>query len=227
MEQQDRFLTQLRSEFDCVFHTRIPARALAHTDAIVMLSGRVITVKGRITSKERENRSRIRFAISLQQRTARLRRPATKQGRVLRGYAPLYLIGTTEQLTDLREMAEEMGCLGEPTLLDCGPIGRANTQTQFVAINEHFRLSGAGHITVVTSRFHVPRVARTADRWLSERMDFSVVGAPEGLSEVDIESILQREAGRIIEYGQHGDLNVRPKRSGSVERRMVDRKVKT
>ncbi|MFH1171414.1 MAG: hypothetical protein V1778_02660 [bacterium] len=200
-------------EFQHIYHTPIFARTLVSTDAIVVLSGRVVTIRGQVTSKERENRSRIRFAASLQQRIANARQDSARRGH--RRRAPqLYLVGTTEQVHDLGEIAVMVGCIGKPVTLDCGCIGQANTKTQFMAINAHLP-SSTHHITIVTSRYHVPRVVRTADRWLPASMQFFVTGAPEGIKKIDIEGILLREFDRILEYGERDDLRVFPKRTGA------------
>lgn len=204
----------LRQEFRKVLKTRVDARRLVTTDAIIVLSGRVVERWGKITSKEPENRSRVRYGVQLQRRITIARRSKNPSRR---SPTPrLVLIGTSEQLAELRELAMESGASRHVTTLSCGIIGKANTKTQFEVIWTHPFFDGMRHVTIVTSRYHVPRVVRTADRQLPTMPRFTVVGAPARVDPRRLKKLIESEIPRILEYAERGDLSLAPLRDGGL-----------
>jgi hypothetical protein len=117
---------------------------------------------------------------------------------------PIFVINAeTEQLPPMKEHARELGMEGEIALLDCGPAGVANSKTQIDALASDSRTKHLRNIVLITSDYHVPRVARTASKGLPETMNFLVLGARGH----DSFARIYGEIMRIVRYSEKGDIS--------------------
>ncbi len=111
----------------------------------------------------------------------------------------LVLNGATEQLQPMREIALSEGLTDDHIVpIDCGPRAKANTKTQFEVLWAY----GFKNVVLVTSAYHVPRVARQAAQFLPHDFQYQVDGA-EGDETVDR---VHGEISRIIQYAKKGDI---------------------
>ncbi|OGB74357.1 hypothetical protein A2V68_01245 [candidate division Kazan bacterium RBG_13_50_9] len=128
----------------------------------------------------------------------------------------LILNGETEQLPGMYDAALECVIGSERSCWecnDCGPRGVGNTKTQFTTMVSGGILEGISRIIVVTSWYHVPRVARTASRYLPPELNFQVVGVPSLHLHPHIKERLLMIAGeirRILQYAP-GDIDFYPR----------------
>lgn len=118
------------------------------------------------------------------------------------------LNGETEQLLIMKTVAIKIGVPEQQlVLVDSGKRGESHTGTQFQAVANHQILSKLNHLTIVTSDYHVPRVARTAKRWLPPSMKFDVVGAPRKMfGDYSVFRRVLGEMRRIVKYAANGQI---------------------
>lgn len=199
------FRSRLREEFRS-FPYRLARGTVRAIDHVVVLSGRVVTSSAGVTSWESENMGRIRSAVRLHKEVANSRAPQRRT-------PLLFLVGTTEQLQEMQNMALRFGAKKRVLRpLACGPIGKANTKTQMLVIRREPLLASSTSLALVTSWFHVPRVVRTADRLLPTRVHFIVAGC--GMATTIPEALIRDEIARIHRYAKQGDLHLLPHRTG-------------
>ncbi len=125
-------------------------------------------------------------------------------------FAPtLVLNGTTTQLPHMEQLIEQFGFPAQQvSLVDCGPMGRANTKTQMEAMLPYIVENSPRHLTFVTSDYHLPRVARTVDKQLSSLVDFQVIQGPhDRLPAYDVAGVVKGEVRRIGAYATKGDIS--------------------
>lgn len=153
------------------------------TQVVVVLSGESFwDVQGMpIERAGIENWVRVAFGIDVAKQIAsrRAKKPSflLTEAEIKKAGPFLVLNGETEQLPILEEMALNLNFPSSKIILvDCGKQGQANSKTQMQAINRD--LSTFGTMILVTSDYHVPRVARTADAQLLSTMNFRVLSAP-------------------------------------------------
>jgi uncharacterized SAM-binding protein YcdF (DUF218 family) len=122
---------------------------------------------------------------------------------------PMYFSGVTEEDAYSTELMRKLGVPSEVALFqDCGPRGVANTKTQFEAILEDPRTRDLKSIVLVTSSYHVPRVARSASKLLPESMRFVVLADMDDFLLVPFHPLLKvaGEIERILKYVAKGDI---------------------
>lgn len=123
----------------------------------------------------------------------------------------LYLNGEFHEKGNSRNQLPDMfGILDKmdfpPELVvsqNCVIDGKFNTLTQFQAINEDPVLGTARHITLVTSDYHTPRAAGTAELSLNPNVQFDIAPAPQFVHEANIWKALTQVSGelnRMIDY---------------------------
>ena len=187
------------------------------TDAVVVLSGPPVRDDtGEIISeKSPENFARISFGIQIAKEIASARSDIPfdliTPDHVLE-YAPMMVLnGETEQIPAMVELAVENGFpLDHMLNVDCGVRGVGNTKTQFEAMNEEPYISNLREITIVTSAYHAPRTARTAEANLKNGINFKVIPVPyDCQEEVSFNLVLTvlGEVKRIIKYSNKGDIS--------------------
>jgi len=121
---------------------------------------------------------------------------------------PLFILnGEAEQLQPMKEIAVAIGIPEEKLyLLSCGNRGAGNTRTQFTQIMNSPDLKSRSHFIVVTSAYHVSRVARTAKKHLPEFVDFEVFGVPFKDFSFSVFRKVKGEVKRILSYSRKGDI---------------------
>jgi len=155
----------------------------------------VIVLTGDGTTHERENLSRIERGLS-----------ALK---ALPESVPMYFNGVTEERRYAPDLMRKLGIPKAVALFqDCGLRGVANTKTQFDAIREDPRTRDLTSIVLVTSSYHIPRVARSASKLLSEAMNFVVLADMRDYLLVPFNPLLKvaGEIERILKYADKGDI---------------------
>lgn len=133
--------------------------------------------------KNPENVARIVFGISLLEQNP--------------GQAELVLNGETEQLPFMQEAAQDGGH-SDFYLVNSGDRGKSNTLTQFREFANSSRFEELTPTVIITSAYHIPRVARTAARHLP-RGSFWVAGAPINMFAATGQHIIG-EQKRILAY---------------------------
>jgi uncharacterized SAM-binding protein YcdF (DUF218 family) len=177
------------------------------SQAVVMLSGPSdIDSNGNIIREESlENVARIVFAVELIRRNA-AKSESPSEEPYLKNCPPLVLNGLTEQLPMLERIALESGIPQEMIkLVDCGKRGIGNTKTQCEAMRTDQRFIDCKHITFVTTGYHVPRVARTAEKQLPNDVYYSVISVPYKYFAFN-KFIIRSETKKIREYLLKGDI---------------------
>ncbi len=118
----------------------------------------------------------------------------------------LFLNGETEQLPWMKTIARELYFEPEKTvLIDCGRRGIGNTKTQFEVMAQNNQFNALSYLTLVTSLYHVPRVFRTAKKWMPW-VYWHVYGLTLQEFPFDVPMQVGGEIRRIIECTQRGDI---------------------
>lgn len=181
---------ELLKEFDDLYRNpkqNIPADA----DAFVILTGDRPPMQG-------ENVSRIKYAVNLL--------------RKFRKDIPVIFSGITEEKETAINL---MISLGIPKKLchfqDCGKFGVVNTKTQFETLISDPLTKDLKNLVIVTSTYHVPRVKRTAGKFIPTQTQFVVVGDPEDWKTYNSFLVIMDEIEKIIKYFAKGDILERPR----------------
>ena len=125
---------------------------------------------------------------------------------------PLVLKGATEQLPMLERIARSLDFPREKIIfINCGDHAVANTKTQFAQTVAHPIVGKFKHLTLISTSYHVPRLARTASKNLPEDVDFDVLGVPLEDFSFDVYRKVKGEVKRIIEYSRKGDIAKHPR----------------
>lgn len=126
---------------------------------------------------------------------------------------PYFILnGATEQQVMMERITSTLGFPKEKTIfLNCGDHDVANTKTQFTKLAEHPVVGALKHFAVISSRYHMPRVARTASANLPEDVDFDVLSVPLKDFPFDVYRKVRREVKRIMEYKEKGDISEYPR----------------
>ncbi|MAZ67394.1 hypothetical protein CL652_01335 [bacterium] len=131
---------------------------------------------------------------------------------------PLVLNGETEQLPTMLEIAREMGIPDSHIFqIDSGRRGVSNTKTQFEKTLERIQSGDLGkgsHLTLISSSYHVPRVARTAEAQLPVGVALEVLGVPFEDHPFNVFRTVRGEVRRIETYSDKGDIVRSLKKSG-------------
>jgi uncharacterized SAM-binding protein YcdF (DUF218 family) len=190
------------------------------TDGIVVLSAYEFETPADVSSpldlsvpENAENMARISLGAQLVREVAASRTGKDAESLtpedLLHNAPPLILNGTTTQLPIMAALASSLGFSSENAVrqVDCGPMGTANTKTQFEAMRGYVADSDAtDHLTFVTSDYHVPRVKRTGNNNLP--VDFDVVHVPhDQLPNYPVTRVVKGEVRRIGEYAAKGDIS--------------------
>lgn len=198
------------------------------TEGIVVLAGHGIydDAKQPITWNSPENQIRVAHGVRVYLQAAREKlgvpNPTPEDLLTLiSGDRPFYLYLNGEfhdvgnprnQLPDLFEILEDVGFPPELAVAqNCVIDGKFNTLTQFRLINEDPILGSASHITLVTSDYHAPRAAGTAEVNLKETINFDIAPAPQFIHEMDVFKTLGQVGGeirRIIDYSSKNPPDV-------------------
>ncbi|XOU94770.1 MAG: hypothetical protein ACNFW9_01755 [Candidatus Kerfeldbacteria bacterium] len=182
------------------------------TEGVVALSAPPeFQENGEILEKTSENIARVKYSIDIIKQIA-----SNKSGisieeltasDIIENGPPLILNGETEQLPAMVEIAQEENFPLEHTQqLNCGDRGIGNTKTQFEKMNIDDRYKNTKHLTFVTNSYHVPRVARTADKNLDTNNEFEVIGIPHEEFEYNIFRKTKGEIKRILAYSEKNDI---------------------
>lgn len=207
------------------------------TEGIVVLSGHGIydAEQKPITWNSPENKVRISHGIKIYVEVARKRLGIQNpsQGELLKlatGDRPFYLYlngefhqegNSRNQLPDMFGILEEMDFPQELVVAqNCVVDGEFSTLTQFQVINGDPVLGTAQHITLVTSDYHAPRTAATAEINLNPGIQFDVAPAPQFINEGNLWKTLGQvhgELNRMISYSSKipPDVSLDPAR-GSI-----------
>lgn len=182
------------------------------TDGIVALSAAPSQGENEVYEKTDETSARIEYAIQAIKDVTAKRIGKTvddvSESDIIEHGPPLFLNGEIEQLPPMKEIAISSGFPEEKIqLVDCGQVGSANTQTQFAAMEENPAYKDIKHWTLVTSSYHVPRVARTALKNLRVDRKFDVIGVPLEDFQYDVYRKVRGEVKRIINYSAKGDIS--------------------
>ncbi len=164
-------------------------RELPDSDTIVVLSAPETKGEENYLLREGnpENTGRIRAGISaamiLSARRAGKEVSDLTAADILKHAPAVILDGETEQLPAMKIRVEENGFPIEKIVeVNSGDRGKSHTGTQFSALNkyltEHKEVTLNGPIIFVTSPYHQPRVARTAETKLLADLHYVVLGAP-------------------------------------------------
>jgi uncharacterized SAM-binding protein YcdF (DUF218 family) len=124
---------------------------------------------------------------------------------ILSNAPPLILnVEDDKQLTYFESFVEKLDFPKDKVvLIGCGKTGVANSMTQIEALQKDF--GDKLHLTIITSAYHVPRVARTAKKYLDT--SFDVIGVPYyRYSEFDVFSTVRGEIRKIQAYSASGDI---------------------
>jgi uncharacterized SAM-binding protein YcdF (DUF218 family) len=178
------------------------------SQAVVVLSGPSdIDSNGNIIREEsQENVARIVFAVELIRRIAAAKSGSPPEETFFKYCPPLVLNSLTEQLFALEKVALESGIPQKTIkLVDCGKRGIGNTKTQCEAMRIDPRFKDFKHVTFVTTGYHVPRVARTAEKQLPDDVHYSVIAVPYKYFAFN-KFIIRGEIKKIREYLQKGDI---------------------
>ena len=183
-----------------------------HTEGVVALSApHEVKENGEVIEKTPENIARVKHAIDIVKQIASNKLGTTIEkltpSDIINNGPPLILNGETEQLSSMKQVAvEENFPMEHIQLMNCGDRGIANTKTQFEIMDSDNRFSNTKHLTLVTSSYHVPRVARTADKNLDTEKEFEVIGTPFEDFEYNIFRKTKGEIKRILTYSEKKDI---------------------
>lgn len=185
------------------------------TDGIVVLSAGTITVaEGKaVEPGDPQNRQRIEYGIEIVNRIvahkAKKALEAITTDDIEQYAPPLVLSGLAEQFEGMTKIAEEHHFPeSKVILLDCTIDGVGNTKTQFTIMNEHPMFREAKHLSFVSSDYHIPRMARTAEKNLKPEIGFDVIQVPHDRSSYNVFRAVKREVRRIKIYAGRGDIAV-------------------
>jgi uncharacterized SAM-binding protein YcdF (DUF218 family) len=127
----------------------------------------------------------------------------------------MFFNGVTEEGVYCIELMRKLGVPPEVALFqDCGRRGIANTKSQFEAIREDPRTCDLTSIVLVTSSYHVLRVARSASKLLPESMRFVVLANMDDFLWVPFNPLLKvaGEIERMLKYVEKGDISEYPRK---------------
>lgn len=209
-------------------HERIPQTPNPNTKGIVVLSGHgTYDSEGNpLTWNSPENQIRIRHGIKIYLEVAKKKlgipEPSHEDLLLLaQGDSPFYLYlngefhNTGNSRNQLPDMFEILDGTNFPVTLavaqNCVIDGKFNTPTQFQAINEDPILGSPGHITLVTSDYHAPRAAGTAEINLAPDVSFDIAPAPQFDYDRQVFKALGQVGGeirRIIDYSSKNPPDV-------------------
>lgn len=190
------------------------------TEGIVVLAGHGIYDREQkpLTWNSPENQIRIFHGIKIYLEVARkklgIQNPNHEELlQLIKGDRPFYLYlngefhekgNSRNQLPDMFEILDETNFPPELVVAqNCVIDGKFNTLTQFKAINDDPVLGTAHHITLVTSDYHAPRAAGTAELNLNPNIQFDIAPAPQFVHEENIWKTLTQVGGelnRMIDY---------------------------
>ncbi|MFH1749951.1 MAG: hypothetical protein ABH837_03625 [bacterium] len=179
----------LNEEFQLAFSSDNLLSSSILPEAIIVLSGEY----------PEENRERVCLALELARASNRSK-------------TRIFLVEAAEKLGDFWQIAmNEMKLQKHRTisLIDCGPAKMANTKTQFLSLisqNWIGTVESWKYIVIITSDYHVPRVARAASRFLPKDTDFQVFGAHWQHPDHSQEQLQKIETEKIIRYIKSGDI---------------------
>jgi uncharacterized SAM-binding protein YcdF (DUF218 family) len=163
----------------------------ANTDALVILTG------DRPPAQE-ENISRIKYAVTLLKK--------------LRKDTPVIFSGITEEKENAVNLMINLGVPKENCYFqDCGKFGIANTKTQFETMVSDPLTKDFKNLVIVTSTYHIPRVKRTAGKFLPLKTRFVVIGNPKDWKIHNPFPMIMNEIKKIIKYSTEGEISERPR----------------
>lgn len=179
------------------------------TEAVMALSGPPDLDESRNAQGTEENTARVEYAADvLKEVTAHRVGKRTDQvtAEDIQAHGPLLLLnGEIEQLPIMRELALEHDIPpANIRLIDCGHVGEANTRSHFTALNNDPSYKNLKHMSLVSSSYHAPRVARVALANSPETRNFDVVGVPTDRFQYDVYRKVRGEIRRILNYSEQG-----------------------
>jgi hypothetical protein len=189
----------------CYNAARQPLTVPDNTTHVVMLTGTYCGPKTgpREHADTEENADRIRAAVRMVLEAASC-------------LPTLVIDGETEEEIESRGIAVSAGMPADAiTYLDCGPTGSANTGTQLQVLADYLRYETIGHVVLVTTDYHVPRVFRTARHWIGGLTSVTreVVGIPSLMGygyNVRLSKVLEGEIERVKRYSASGIISPIP-----------------
>lgn len=187
-----RWLDYLVDEFKILFEQGKTAVLPSFTEGVIVLSAPPSLNKEDERGREAnpENVARVTKGVEL------ARHFNTK----------LFLNGETEQLPWMRTIAQELYLEPERIVtIDCGARGVGNTKTQFEVMAKDDQFKALSYLTLVTSLYHVPRVSRTAKKWMPW-ITWQIYGLTLQEFPFDVPTQVGGEIRRIIDYTQKGDI---------------------
>lgn len=132
--------------------------------------------------------------------------------KTLGGSVPIIFSGVTEKREEILSLLERLS--SSKSLIhfqDCGKIGTANTKTQFEILITSPLTKDLRRLVIITSAWHIPRVKRTAAKFLPPETEFVVMGNPDGSDDCDSFALVMDEIRKIIEYSAKGDISAKPR----------------
>lgn len=192
-----------------------------NTDAIMVLSAspRGWHTKDNIQEDHPEDTARIKFSIEVYKEfvAKKLKKPIEEiatEDLKSDDLPPLVLNGATEQLHMMERIALSLGFPREKIILfNCGDHAVANTKTQFTLLAQNRSTEKFKNIVVISTSYHMPRVARTATVSLPKDVNFDVLGVPVKDFPFNVYRSVKGEVKRIINYSQKGDISAYPHRN--------------
>lgn len=119
------------------------------------------------------------------------------------------LDGERNQLPMMLQAALEIGIPAwNIVCVDCGARPDGNTKTQFQILHDQSPKDLEGNIIVVTSWYHMARVARTIPKNAPQKtgLQYWVYSTPPPLPFVVTDEMIDGEVDRILRYIESGDL---------------------
>lgn len=181
-----------------------------NTDGVVCLTYLDEKEGKKIIENNPENIARLKFSLDIIKRiTAQKINKSIDQitAEDLAEHGPdLIINGEDELIPVMAGMAIEEGFPeNKIKSVYCGPAGTVNTKTQCDMLN-NISVNEAKHLTMISSSYHSPRVARTADKNL-KNIEFDVIGVPFQDLQYNVFRKVRGELKRILEYREKGDIS--------------------
>ena len=163
-----------------------PQNIPSNTEAMFILAGDRPPIQG-------ENVSRIKYTLTLLKK--------------LKKNIPIIFSGITEEKETAINLMISLGIPKEIChFQDCGPFGIANTKTQFETFITDPLTRNIKSFTIITNTCYIPRVKRTAGKFLSPKIQFTVIGDPKDWKLNNSFLLVISEIEKIEKYSAKGDI---------------------
>jgi uncharacterized SAM-binding protein YcdF (DUF218 family) len=187
--KKDLITIELLKEFMDLYKN--PPTVSEDIDGIIILAGDRPPAQG-------ENVSRIKYAETL----------FKKLNRDL----PVFFSGITGEKETITNLMISFGLPKENCFFqDCGKFGITNTKIQFETLASDPLTKDCKNLAIVTSAYHIPRVKRTAGKYLQSETKFIVVANIEDWKTYNSFLMVMDEIEKIVKYSVKRDILERPR----------------